>query len=272
MSNGLYNGLDNGLHNGVYNGLSGGVSNGLYDNETFFKKKIIARNIVLQESSLNYKSYNQGATTIKDLSVNSVTGTLYNVTYNPISKGLKFNGTSSYVDTGKSLKAYGLRDYYTISVWVKYTASQTGFIFSQRESTSNFGNIAIGIAGTSDFGSSGTKIVLFDGGGATVNRQTISPKSYNDNRWHQVVLVKDIMFDRLFVDGVQVAISNIVQNIANAINSKTFLGVVGSNLVPLGSPYYFNGEIGEVIFMETILNANEVRHNFEATRMDYINT
>lgn len=43
-----------------------------------------------------------------------------------------------------------------------------------------------------------------------------------------------------------------------------------ANLVPLGVPYYFNGEIGEVMFMETILNANEVRHNFEATKMDYM--
>ena len=272
MVNGLYNGLDNGLQKGAYSGMSGGVSNGLFDNETFFKKKIIARNIVLQESSLDYRSYNQGATTIKDLSVNSVTGTLYNVTYNPISKGLKFNGTSSYVDTGKSLKAYGVNDNYTISVWVKYTASQTGMIFSQRENTAAFGNITIGVANASDFSLAGTKIA-FHRGGLHVQglRQTISNNSYNDNRWHQITLVADYLFDIMYIDGKQVAISNLgANNIIGPVNSKTFLGVAGSNLVPLGSPYYFNGEIGEVIFMETILNANEVRHNFEATKMDYM--
>jgi len=270
MSNGLYNGLDNGLHNGVYNGMDNGIVNGLYSNETFFKKKLIIRNLVLHESPLNYNSFIPGYNSVKDLSVNSVTGTLYNVTQNRISKGWVFNGSSSYIDTGKSLKAYSFNDYYTVSAWAKYTASQTGFIFSQREQTSNFGSIAIAVAGASDFSSAGTKIVLFDGGGATVNRQTISTKSYNDNRWHQIVLVKDIMNDILFIDGVQIAISNTQQIIYGPANSKTFLGVAGSNLIPLGSPsWFFNGEIGEVMFMETILKANEVRHNFEATRLMY---
>jgi hypothetical protein len=279
MSNGLYNGLDNGLHNGLYNGISNGLVNGLQPNETAIKKNLIIRGLQLSYSPNSLFSYSPNTNTLRDLTTNNYNGLIYNsIPYNPNSKGLVFNGTTHYIKTGLPTKTAGwdyftgIGEYISTGVWIKYTDSQNGAVLSKRFEGGGYEQTDIGITGSLLFGSNGTKILTITGATAGLYRQILTTNSYNDGKWHYVVLVQGLIYDSLYIDGIFIANSNTVTAVYQTANTTLFLGQLGSGLNPLNALFY-KGEIGSFHFYKMIQNPmsmNEVKNNYEALKMFYI--
>jgi hypothetical protein len=150
---------------------------------------------------VGYWKFDEGSgKTAVDSSGNGNTGTLVNGpkrTTGKFSGALSFDGVNDYVNIPHKsvLNAYPL----TVAVWIK-TASTTGLkgIVNKYYSNSmngyqvfmNEGNLcAWYFKDAADY--------VWDGSGCTL----MAP-GYNDNQWHQVVLVVDAGGGRLYVDGV----------------------------------------------------------------------
>lgn len=284
MSNGLYNGLDNGLHNGLYNGISNGLVNGLQPNETAIKKNLIIRGLQLSYSPNSLFSYSPNTNTLRDLTTNNYNGILYNsIQFNPITKGMIFNGTNNYILTGLPTKSSGF-DYYTdnleyiaVGIWIKYTDSQNSFVVSKRKESSKGGeggayeHTVIGISSSTAFGSNGTKICTITGSVLGSSRQITSTNSYNDGRWHYITLIQGKIFDTLYIDGQFIANSNVVSAVYQTANTNLFLGVAGSSLNPLNALFY-KGEVGAFHFykMNVVpMNKEEMFNNYQVTKLKY---
>ena len=276
MVNGLYNGLDNGLQKGEFNGQRNGLLNGMFENETY-KKDITKSDLKIYFSPEKQNSYVYNKSIIYDLSLNCFRGTIVGaVTQNPQSKGLIFNGSNTSIITNLPYNANGnILDYIsttrvTIGVWVKYTASQVSLCVNKRTgdgATYSYSGIGIGIMGTALLGSAGTKIGTYSGintGNTADQRAIISTKSYNDNKWHYVVLVCGKSFDTLYIDGEFIGNSNITANWGVGGASPLYLGSLSN--YPNPSALYYSGELGDFHYYLTELTQGEIYKNYITTK------
>lgn len=278
MSNGLYNGLESGLHNGLYSGLDNGCHNGLYQNDSYIKIELVKRGLLLSYNPSILLSYSPNTIKIRDLTTNNYNGILYNsIQFNPITKGMIFNGTNNYILTGLPTKSSGF-DYYTdgleyiaVGIWIKYTDSQNSFVVSKRQEGGGYEVTVIGISSSTAFGSNGTKICTITGAVAGSSRQITSTNSYNDGRWHYITLIQGKIFDTLYIDGQFIANSNVVSAVYQTSNTNLFLGVAGSSLNPLNALFY-KGEVGAFHFykMNVVpMNKEEMFNNYQVTKLKY---
>jgi len=155
-----------------------------------------------------------------------------------------FNGSSSGVVLDSSLRSIIQSNGTSLSLscWVKTTTTSRGNIFTNASSTSPFYTFSI----LSE--ANGTISVFKQIGSGDIG--IASSNTYNDNNWHNVVVVFDSTNMTLFIDKSQVAqISD--GNAFNTLASDFKFGVGNNNT-------YFNGSIDQVRIFPTALTAANV--------------
>jgi hypothetical protein len=185
-----------------------------------------------------------------DVSGNNIAGTLMN---NPIwtpakiAGGLKFNGTSSYVDCGNRPEL-NLADQITLSAWVNSSDGAPGtseVIIAKDNRTTPQYSLRIQ-------GGSGSK-VWFGISGVQLSGTT----SLKPNTWYHVAATYDGAMMKLYVNGV-----------LDGTLAKTGVMIDGGAKVRIGardatSPLYFNGWLDDVRIYARALN-NEQIQNLQA--------
>ncbi len=157
-------------------------------------------------------------------------------------KSLTFNGTSSYLENTTQVVS---NFPFSISAWVKTTASSTQTVAGIFVSGSSNQHYRITISGT------GMPTIEASN---TTNRTAASTTAINDGEWHHVVGVFASSTSRtLYVDGVSKATSATAATFTASINR--FAVGRNSNSAP-GS--YFNGNIDEVSLWNVALGLAEV--------------
>jgi hypothetical protein len=147
--------------------------------------------------------------------------------------GLSLDGTNDYVSTTYTT-AIGTGGF-TVSFWARASATQNGAIVSKRNADEWY----VGMSNATNFSSSGTKFIVYDGG-----RAITSSSGYNDNVLHHVAYVRDNSGGTLYVDGASVATSGTTGvNIANT--SQLWWGTLTNGNAELAPGYRFNGTISD---------------------------
>lgn len=218
--------------------------------------------LVFYFDSANPNSYTGTASTWSDIASVNFTGNLTNnPTFTTDNKGsFIFDGVNDHVSTNYTT-ALGTSSL-TVGVWLSYTASQIGGIFSKRRGASSFEQLSIFIAGDVNANSAGTRIVINDFNNPA-SRNAITTASYNDGLWHYLTLVRGTSDNKFYVDARLVdtttaATPNLVTT------TRLFFSVVGQEQSPLG--FYFRGRLAVVQLYNRTLSAAEILQNYNSMK------
>jgi len=226
---------------------------------------IVTNGLVLNLDAANPRSYPQpyNGTTWFDISGNSRNGTLTNgPTYNSANGGsIVFDGGDDYVDTSY-ITSIGTNEF-TYCAWVKFSASQQGAIIIKRIGAPSYQQLSLFIAGDSGGNTPGVKFAFNDVSTTSLLRIGITTQSYNDNKWHYVVLTRNSTSTFLYIDGT-LSTSATSTSINLSSNSKLFIGRSGDNQTVAGLP--LNGSLANIMLYNKQLSSQEVLQNFNATR------
>ena len=96
-----------------------------------------------------------------------------------------------------------------------------------------------------------------------VDQYVTSANSYNDGRWHYVVVTSDGSTLRLYVDGVQVATKSLLGASPENTGTKPVRVGANSRVTPPGN--FFTGELDEVRVWSVGLTAQQVTSAFSGT-------
>lgn len=226
-----------------------------------YSPKVSTNGLVLYWDSVNTKSYLGTGSVWNDM-ISSYIGTLTNApTFTTSNSGtFTFDGSNDYVSTNY-LDGFGTSNL-TLNIWMSYTASQLGGIFSKRLGASSFEQLSVFITGDANANTSGTRILITDFNNPA-SRNIFTTNSYNDGSWHYISYVRDTSSSSLYIDGTFVSSTvSAKPNLSNT--SRLFFGVAGQGLSPLG--FYFNGRLSTVQLYNRALSASEVIQNFMTTK------
>jgi len=187
-------------------------------------------------------------------------GTISGATVTPgkIRQGMKFNGTSDYVDCGTNSSI--LSDTTTVSAWVKYDGSQSNAPLLRWSTNTAPPPPSLHVEYTG--ASNGPLLYL----GNTEWRyfSPTNPVNIYDNNWHQMIFVvenNDVDGSLLFVDGQQQAISTTDTSGGAAIKTRLDIGRSGSS-------NYFNGSLDDVRIYNRALSASEISNLYNTGKVE----
>jgi hypothetical protein len=213
----------------------------------------VRSNLVLYFDPNNPSSYLSGST-VNDLSVNSLSGTLSNITYTTPS--FNFNGTSSQISVGdNSLLEPGTGDW-TIEAWVNHSVvAGSSRVIIGKTNGGNAADWGYGLR-TSSTGSTYMEV----GNGTT---SITSPAStLSTNTWYQVVGV--------FTNVASNSLALYVNSSLIGSNSHSFSSIKNTtDPLYIGSfnggefSQWLNGKVGIVRIYNKALSALEITQNFQ---------
>jgi len=254
--------------------------NGLLDDVHLYNRPLSASEIgqlynqgqTTMQTSQNSKSTNGlvglwsfdgpdvSGTTAFDRSGLGNNGTISGATVTPgkIRQGMKFNGTSDYVDCGTNSSI--LSDTTTVSAWVKYDGSQSNAPLLRWSTNTAPPPPSLHVEYTG--ASNGPLLYL----GNTEWRyfSPTNPVNIYDNNWHQMIFVvenNDVDGSLLFVDGQQQAISTTDTSGGAAIKTRLDIGRSGSS-------NYFNGSLDDVRIYNRALSASEISNLYNTGKVE----
>jgi hypothetical protein len=221
---------------------------------------IIRDGLVLCIDAADKNSYPGSGTTVYDVSGNSYTGTLINsVTFDTEKGGcFYFNSDAS---TGPYINTNYLHDNYgTLSVWFKGETQDAdgGSVLRPLIMQGTFG------AAPEAFGISMMRAGLGDSGkirydsGLSVNNY-LSPSYYNDNKWHNAVLVRDAVNSYAYING------NLLSSFSSyaTINKTTNIQLGGSST---NTARRYLGKIATWQVYTKVLSSAEVLQNYNVMK------
>lgn len=222
----------------------------------------ISDNLVLYYDPSNPASYPGTGTTINNLAVASLPGTLSNITYT--SPYLSYNGTSSTTSIAdNALLEPGTGDF-TLEAWVYYSvlAGSTRTFISKVDSGGLASNWSYGLRTNGTTGATYLEV----GNGTTSNS---SPAyTVTTGQWYQIVGV--------WTNVASNSIALYVNGASQGSNSHSFTSVKNSaNPLYLGSynggeySQWFNGRMGIVRYYNAALNASQILQNYNSNRAIY---
>ncbi|GKS64187.1 hypothetical protein YTPLAS72_14910 [Nitrospira sp.] len=195
-----------------------------------------------------------------DSSGNSNDGTLTNgasidttTSTNIVGTGkLSLDGVNDYVNLTPNLANFGALTQGTISAWVK-TTSTSGVIFSSND-------IADAASGTALWINSGKLgFAVYENNTALLEVTTTA--SINDGSWHLVTVTNGTSGNKLYIDGVQAAVT---YNTGSSATNRFFDDVTGEDTLYIGRDQrsggstYFNGNIDDVRVYNRVLTSGDV--------------
>jgi hypothetical protein len=216
--------------------------------------------------------FNEGSgTTVIDATGNGRNGTATNTTWTTGQNGgnaLAFNGATSKgrvtfeTAPSPSPSLAGTTDF-TISAWVRTTATTEGVIIQQRSNSANgyIGQyrLSVNADGTLRFwvyGTNGTQSNShnhqFNGGNFVTS--SVGGK-VNDGQWHLVTAVRQGTVGRIYIDGVLKATSTAADNVVRALDA-TIPVAVGADV--RDNSRFFNGSIDNVRIYESALSGDQI--------------
>jgi hypothetical protein len=217
--------------------------------QNYYEGPIVTSGLTMALDAANIVSYSGTGTTWKDLTANAFNGTLTN---GPIydsdgSGSIVFDGTNDNV----SLSSSPIPDNFTYSIWVKRTGD------------GNQGSRGIVISNGStyiDVGfSNGILFSLILSGGTQNLIQSANGTMVSTGVWAHYTATYNRQKAILYLNGVEVASSNYTLPPIN--DFSTFR--IGQYA---GGDYNLNGKIGNALYYNRALSANEVQQNFNAQR------
>ncbi len=221
----------------------------------------VLQNLVLYYDPGDLYSYSGSGTSISDMSGNSLTGTLSNITFtNPY---LNYNGTNATASAADSATLEPGSGDWTIEIWVNHSVitGSSRFVIGKTDG-GNSSDFGYGIR-TNSTGSTYMEV----GNGTT---STTSPSyTLSTNTWYQIVGVWTNVASNsiaLYVNGAsQGSSSHSFASIKNTTR-PLYLGSFDGGAT-FGQ--WFNGKIGVVRMYNSALTASQVSQNFEASRSFY---
>lgn len=226
---------------------------------TSYNPSIVKSNLVLYLDIGNKKSYIGSGTNWIDLTKNKCNGTLTNSpTYNSSYGGyLSFNGTNQYINLGSNTLGLDLSDK-SFQCWInKTTANAKGIIDKDFDtSPGNYGGWGFWIQNNNKlWWWNHSNLDLFDNGIAITN-----------GVWTNVAVTwnntsKTATF---YVNGVLSSSQTNTSIIEKVSTGATF--VIGNSRQAAGNSAYFDGGISQAIAYTKVLNNNEIKQNYIATK------
>jgi hypothetical protein len=194
-----------------------------------------------------------------DLSGN-YSGTPTNVSYGVGEFDLAgvFNGSSSFVNTNFT---WSFNSIYSISFWAK-----TSTINTRQMMTAVLASNGADASGRFGFGftSSNTFEFYIANGSSFYGNTSISSISYQNNVWHNFIVVVNGTSIKLYVDGNTTPIANLTSTVLGTASSDSlFIGRFGAY-----PGVYFNGSIDQVRIFNKALNSTEVTTLYNETACD----
>ena len=220
----------------------------------------VLSNLVLYYDPSNSSSYSGSGTTVNDLSGNSLSGILSNVTFT--SPYFSFNGSTSQIGIAdNSLLEPGTGDW-TMEAWTNYT---------------NFNSIAV-IMGKFNAGGAGSNVsysirsttsgVLYAQYGNGITYTDSTSYTLSASQWYHIVLVWTNVSEntiKLYINGVYQ--NQATHSFASLLNTTTGLYLGSYNNGEYSQ--YFNGKMGIVRIYNKSLTDSEVNQNFQSSRGKY---
>lgn len=208
----------------------------------------------------NKKSYSGAGSTAYDVSGNSYTGTLINsVTFDTEKGGCFYfdsiSPNGSYINTNYLHDNYG-----TFSVWFKGQTqdTDTGSIIRPLILQGTYYGTgtteAMGIAMKRD-----DSRIFYYSGSDTSTYYFVSSAAYNDNNWHNAVLVRDTVNSYAYMDGVLLSTFTSTA----AIDKSTNVQLGGSST---SDARRYLGKIATWQVYTKVLSSVEVLQNYNALR------
>lgn len=216
------------------------TTNGFWNSYSFFNAGLI-----MKLDSTDPVSYPGSGSTWYDLSRGGNNGTVVNATYDPLSLGFRFNGTSAYVSVGRFIPN---NSSYSISAWVKAT-SVTGSrnIFSSQN--------------TPFWVSNGT---LYAGVGG--NYTIVSSPGFPTDTWKFVSVVFDTVQGtmKLFINGEVISQASGISQFYTSENSY-----IGSHFSGGVNVSFWSGIISQVFVYSNVQPPINIQNIFNSTRTIY---
>lgn len=171
-------------------------------------------------------------------------------------KALKFNGTSSKINLGKSnllLSSNG-----SISVWVKRASNAASnnnlnydpiFIAKNTSSAAYFEGAAMGVNRTT-----GNWLAVTTSAGNSSTERVVQKTGVSNNVWHHLVMTYDVNKLTFYIDGVSVGSISKGYNSSFSNSLNAMIGY-SDNTSYSG---YFNGDIDDLVIYDIVLSPNEV--------------
>jgi len=159
-----------------------------------------------------------------------------------------FNGSSSFINTNYT---WAFTSIYSISFWAKTSTINTRqmmtavLAFNGADTSGRFGF---------GFSSSNTFEFYISNGSSLYQNTSVSSISYQDNVWHNFIVVVNGTSIKLYVDGNTTPIANLTSTVLGTTSSDSlFIGKFGAY-----PGVYFNGSIDQVRIFNKALNSTEV--------------
>jgi hypothetical protein len=222
--------------------------------------KIVTNDLIFYVDSYNTKSYDRVGSTWNDLSGNKLFGTIIGATYSINS--FSFSGSSDYINVPSTTKLSPRTGNLTTSAWFPTTDSPG----SNSNIISNYApSPAKSFYGIYEQASGLLLGYLRDSANnAIVLQGTVV---INDDKWHNVTLVRSGTIGYLYLDGVLDITSNNasfsdIDLDGNSLN-------IGRNSASNGQ--YFKGNIQTTYYYNRDLTASEVLQNYNALKPRFKN-
>jgi len=246
----------------VYNtGLNFSSVQSIYNTGASKYLSPVLQNLVLYYNPGDLYSYSGSGTSLSDMSGNSLTSTLTNVTFtNPY---LNYNGTNATASTADSATLEPGSGDWTVEIWINHSviAGSSRCVIGKTDG-GNAADWGYGIR-TNSSGSTYMEV----GNGTT----SITSPSYtlSTNTWYQIVGV--------WTNVASNSIALYVNGVSQGSNSHSFASIKNTtHSLYMGSfdggatfGQWFNGKFGVVRMYNSALTASQISQNFEATRSFY---
>jgi hypothetical protein len=218
-------------------------------------------NLILYLDASNPNSYPGTGTVWYDLSSSGNTCYITGATFNSAGSlsNFSFNGTSNYVRTPTNVSPFfnpNTFTTWTISFWMKSTQTNSGVIYGETSSSTPTGG---GIAWVPMICLTNTgkiRIELYWSGSAGNNR--IGATTVNDNRYYNIVAIRNGSTQTLYVNGVL----DVTPLTVGAIGSTSTYHWIGAGnaggRTPSVTNNYYNGNIYNFIIYTKALTQAEI--------------
>lgn len=251
-----------------------------------FGNTVVTDGLVFYQDGANTLSYPGSGTAVSDVAGDYADGTLTNGASHLTANGgsFDFDGTDDYLTTDLS-DIYTYIGAFTVSYWIKSTATTTSQVFGVVSGTTgapNFFSEAFLVTLNRTFSaetSGYTRLFLRDegpsGNGSSLNTMVASfPCGSNDGQWHNVVLAYDNSATPVltaYVDGVSKTVSyattrdqinlSYVNNPAE--RNPCSACVNGRDDAKTG---FLDGSLAAFSMYDRVLSSSEVTQNYNALR------
>ena len=223
----------------------------------------VTTNLVLYYDPSNSSSYPGTGTTINDLSVNGLNGSMSGITFT--TPYFSYNGTSSQVRVADSVLLEPGSGDWTMEVWVNQSVLGNDIVLAKVDNGGDVTDMSYSIRTTNT-----TYYAQLGSGSGTLSTLFVNSTNYVGtlNTWYQIVYVfTNVAANTLqtFVNGVSVG--TVSHNLPSILNSTNPLYIGSYN----GGEYsqWFDGKIGITRLYNDALTSSEVLQNFNADKSKY---